>query len=209
MVVSSTSVFGPLAQLEGTWYGQLGRALSPSDPTDTCYTEVLTFTRMFPVGNDLAANQIYAMHYEQQAFDPDGLPLHHEVGEWLWDPDNDVISRICAVPRGQAIMAGGTPVINSDNSVVLQVEAAQGNLDWGILNSPATLKTIPTVSFTSIYSIDSTGSLLVYNDTIVLELTGGTLSYHTTANCLHKATQPTDGSLVSATCPSLSNLCQQ
>eukprot|EP01105_Mastigella_eilhardi_P010599 TRINITY_DN2473_c1_g1_i3.p2 TRINITY_DN2473_c1_g1~~TRINITY_DN2473_c1_g1_i3.p2 ORF type:complete len:258 (-),score=91.42 TRINITY_DN2473_c1_g1_i3:134-907(-) len=203
------NVFGPLAMLEGTWFGNSGRSVSPAPPIDTCFTETITFTRMFPVANDVAGNTLYALHYEQYAYDPTGNPLHHEVGEWLWDPATKTVVRIAAVPRGQAVLAGGVATLNGDGSTVLTVEAQRGNDSFGILNTPAALAAAPAVRYQSVFTLDKSGALLTYVDTTTLALVqqGNAPFTHVNADCLHKQTQPTGGTLVPLKCPYLPTLC--
>eukprot|EP01105_Mastigella_eilhardi_P010600 TRINITY_DN2473_c1_g1_i4.p3 TRINITY_DN2473_c1_g1~~TRINITY_DN2473_c1_g1_i4.p3 ORF type:complete len:174 (-),score=68.24 TRINITY_DN2473_c1_g1_i4:78-599(-) len=168
---------------------------------------MITFSRMFPVDNDIAGNTLYALHYEQYAYDPTGNPLHHEVGEWLWDPTTKTVSRIAAVPRGQAVLAGGVATLNGDGSTVLTVEAQRGNDSFGILNTPAALAGAPVVHFQSVFTLDESGALLTYVDTTVALLPGNERFTHINADCLHKQTQPTNGPLVPKECPDLPNLC--
>eukprot|EP01079_Euglenida_sp_SAG-EU17-18_P000577 gene577-2472_t len=224
--------FGPLDGLEGTWFGYVGNAHSPATPTDTCYFEpihqVQEYTRMFPIQNFVASDFVYAMSYSIRAFKPDGTSLHHETGQWQYNPVDGMVTRAGTVNRGNMFMAGGQPTTDNNGTVVLTLAADQGKPDFGmshvpcpppvtsagplvipahpgILNSPTTNANIPFVKFRSSYHVS--GNTLCYNDTSTLLIHDEDEFSHHTANCLHKATQDYNDSTPSPPCPKLPIFC--
>ena len=101
---------GPLASLAGIWEGERGEDTSPADDRgveQNHYRERMTFEPIGPVRNHEQC--LYGLRYALTAFrlgEPDAF--HEELGYWLWDAGANQVLRCVLVPRGVAVLAGGT-----------------------------------------------------------------------------------------------------
>ena len=102
---------GPLAPLAGTWEGAEGLDISyhhaEGEIGETKYREKVELKPFGPVDN--GEQSLYGLDYRMAAFkEGEDEPFHTEVGYWLWDGATGEILRSFAVPRGIAVLAGGT-----------------------------------------------------------------------------------------------------
>ena len=97
--------------LAGIWEGDKGDDTAPSDNRGTetnKFRERISFEPMGPVNNHEQA--LYGLRYSTIAW-PSELecdPFHEESGYWLWDAKAKQVLRCFIVPRGVAVIAGGT-----------------------------------------------------------------------------------------------------
>lgn len=106
-----TENLGPLAPLAGTWEGDKGDDIAPDDdPKETetnKYRESLVLEPFGPVNNH--AQALYGLRYSTMAWRlGKDSPFHEELGYWLWDSAEKQVTRCFIVPRGVAVIAGGT-----------------------------------------------------------------------------------------------------
>lgn len=97
----------PYEFLIGTWQGQ-GRGHYPTIE-DFQYTETVTFSA--------APGQPF-LRYEQHTTNPDGSPMHTEVG-YLRPREGGHIEFVLAQPMGQTELLEGTATDNDDGSLTL------------------------------------------------------------------------------------------
>jgi len=101
---------GPLAALAGIWEGDKGDDTAPSDDRGTeknLFRERMTFEPIGPVDNH--EQKLYGLRYSTVAFRlGEGAVFHEELGYWLWDAKAKQVMRCFLVPRGIAVIAGGT-----------------------------------------------------------------------------------------------------
>jgi len=137
---------GPLAPLAGAWEGQKGEDIAPSDDRGTEYNkfrERITFAPMGPVRNH--EQTLYGLRYATTVWRiGETDPFHEEVGYWLWDADAKQVLRCFIVPRGVAVIAGGT-VEPLAKSFMLIAEASSGT--YGICSNKFLDKEFKTVRY--------------------------------------------------------------
>ncbi|HEY8545443.1 MAG TPA: heme-binding beta-barrel domain-containing protein [Acidimicrobiales bacterium] len=103
--------WGPLAPLAGAWEGDGGVDVAYSHQRGrvvcTPYRERATFEPFGPVRN--GRQRLFGLDHRTTMWRADeSIPFHTEVGYWLWDPDSGEVLRAFVVPRGVAVLAGGT-----------------------------------------------------------------------------------------------------
>ena len=116
--------WGPLGPLVGEWEGEggLDRAYSnrAGEVLSTPYRERLSFKPFGPVEN--GRQVLYGLDYRTAMWrGSEENPFHTEVGYWLWDAEAHEIVRAFVVPRGIAVLAGGTAAPR-DRSFTLRAE---------------------------------------------------------------------------------------
>ena len=110
MSADSLKRLGPLASLAGIWEGDKGDDVAPSDDRGTeqnKFRERITLEPIAPVNNH--EQTLYGLRYATMAWRiGEQVPFHEETGYWLWDPKEKQVLRCFIVPRGIAVIAGGT-----------------------------------------------------------------------------------------------------
>jgi hypothetical protein len=95
---------------------------------ETPYRERTTLPPFGPVENGIQS--LYGLDYRTAAWRGDEEnPFHTEVGYWLWDATDRQVLRSFMIPRGSAILAGGTAA--ADDTTFTMV-AAVGSETYGI-----------------------------------------------------------------------------
>jgi hypothetical protein len=101
---------GPLAALAGIWEGDKGDDVAPSDDRGTeqnKFRERLVLEPIAPVNNH--EQTLHGLRYATMAWRiGEQAPFHEETGYWLWDPKEKQVLKCFIVPRGIAVIAGGT-----------------------------------------------------------------------------------------------------
>jgi hypothetical protein len=137
---------GPLGLLAGIWEGEKGEDTAPSDDRRTEYNkfrERITFEPIAPVHNH--EQTLYGLRYATMVWRlGETDPFHEEVGYWLWDPDAKQVLPCFIVPRGVAVIAGGT-VEPSATSFTLVADASSGT--YGICSNKFLDKEFKTVRY--------------------------------------------------------------
>ena len=137
---------GPLAALAGVWEGDKGADVAPSDDRGTeqnQFRERMTFEPMGPVRNH--EQVLYGLRYATVARRiGEADPFHEEVGYWLWDPGEGQVLRCFIVPRGVALIAGGTA---APSSTTFTLVAEAGSDTYGICSNRFLDKEFKTVRY--------------------------------------------------------------
>lgn len=142
---------GPLGPLLGTWEGERGTDLAPSDkphdnrqPTTSAYRERMVFE---PTGRvDNHEQHLYGLRYATKAWrigSPD--PFHEELGYWLWDAASGLVIRTFMPPRGMTVLAGGHCAADARS---FALEAKAGDEVFGVCSSPFLTAEFKTVRYT-------------------------------------------------------------
>lgn len=137
---------GPLGPLAGVWEGDKGADVAPSDDRGTernAFRERMTFEPTGPVRNH--EQVLYGLRYAtivRRIGETD--PFHEEVGYWLWDPGDRQVLRCFIVPRGVALIAGGTAEPTA-RTFTLSAEAGSGT--YGICSNRFLDKEFKTVRY--------------------------------------------------------------
>lgn len=178
---------GPLAHLVGTWEGSAGKDLSPADPDATRdapsdYRERAVFEATGRIDNH--QQHLYGVKYSVVAWrigEPDAF--HDDTGYWLWDADRQIVMKGFIVPRGVAVLAGGTA---SANATSWSVEAHAGHPSWGITSQPFLQDHFRTVRYRADVQIHADGTLTYSQDTVLKMTARDELFHHTDTNTLRR-----------------------
>jgi hypothetical protein len=133
--VSAGPEWGPLARLAGIWEGDQGEDVAYSNEKGsvglTPYREHTEFKPFGPVENGVQT--LYGLDYRMAAWrGTEENPFHTELGYWLWDATDGQVMRCFLIPRGSALIAGGS-VANDATRFTLVSEA--GSETYGILSN--------------------------------------------------------------------------
>ncbi len=182
------SELGPLEPLLGEWEGNVGVDVSyhyPEDETaETGYFEKASFRRIPVVVN--GSQTMHGMTYSMTAWrhgEEEMDPFHDETGYILWDAEAGQVMRCFAVPRGIALLAGGSA---GPEDRTLTFRAEPGSPTFGLVQNPHLLDKAKSVSYEATFTFDDDGSLS-YTSDLVLDLAaiGGEM-HHTDRNTLRR-----------------------
>lgn len=168
---------GPLRTLAGTWEGSEGLDSAPdaAGPVETRFREQLVFEPCGPIVN--GPQVLYALRYATTAW-PLGQadPFHEEVGYWLFDPAAEQVMRCFMVPRGVALIAGGSaqPDVRS-----FELTAEAGASTFGILQGPFLESAFRTLRYTLQVDIEGE-NIFRYTEDTVMRLHGQDVDFHHT-----------------------------
>lgn len=174
LVMSDISDLGPLGPLLGTWEGDKGLDLAPSDKSEnnrelatSKYRERMIFEATGRVDNH--EQQLFGLRYSTTAWRIGADdPFHEELGYWMWDPKSEVIIRSFMPPRGLTVLAGGTAKADAR---AFSLEAKAGSEVYGICSSPFLTAEFKTVRYTlDVKVIDD--NTLYYDSHIWLQMKG-------------------------------------
>ena len=178
---------GPLSPLAGVWEGEKGEDVAPSDDRGTEFNkfcERITFDPIPPVRNH---EQIpYGLRYATVARRVgESDPFHEEVGYWLWDPGERQVLRCFIVPRGVALIAGGT-VQPAARELTLVAEASSET--YGICSNRFLDREFKTVRY-ELTVTSFTPNNFHYKEDTQLRIPGQPeLFHHTDQNMLTRVT---------------------
>ncbi|HWA75204.1 MAG TPA: heme-binding beta-barrel domain-containing protein [Polyangiaceae bacterium] len=184
--MSDTSAWGPLAALIGEWEGNEGLDVSFHNAKgavgQTRYRERVTLEPFGPVAN--GSQCLYGLDYRMAAWrENEDSPFHTEIGYWLWDVDGGHVLRCFMVPRGTALIAGGTA---APNDTTFTLDAKVGSETYGILSNLYLAQKARTTKYTCTVSV-SPGVFSYDSCTTYVHGTGGEIS-HTDRNTLRRVT---------------------
>lgn len=178
------SKLGPLAGLRGTWEGDQGHDLAIDDKRGeetNVFRERMVFEPLKDVDNH--EQFLYGLSYSTKAWRL-GVEesFHEEVGYWLWDPARRQVMRCFLVPRGIAVIAGGTV---EPTARAFKLAAQLGSPTYGICSNPFLDEEFRTLSFEVDVTID--GDTLTYAEDTVIQMKGrDALFHHTDRNTLRR-----------------------
>ncbi len=174
--------YGPLACLIGTWKGEEGMDVAPEpDGTEeNPYYESIVYEACGDVTN--AETQMLAIlrYHQVVKRKSNDKVFHNETGYLTWDAVSGTVTQSFAIPRGVAIVAGGTGEIVGDGSVI-DVSASLDSDDYTITQAPYMRDNASTQSFT--HRIEVSGDSLSYEESTVIDIYGSVFD-HTDANKL-------------------------
>lgn len=188
---SSTTIdgvdYGPLYALIGRWAGDKGvdKAPEPDGEERNLYYETLLFEACGDVEN--AHEQVLAVvrYHQVVSRKSNDKVFHNESGYWSWDRQTGVLMQSLTIPRGFALLAGGEYPAREAYSgeIVLEVQAALDDPDWGIVQAPFMRDKARTTSFT--HKIVVEGDNMRYAESTMLEIYGKVYD-HTDLNRLKR-----------------------
>ncbi len=125
---------GPLRRLAGVWESDQGVDINPKadGPERRVFRERIRMDPIDPQPN--GPQLLYGLRYHVHINTPEeATTFHDQVGYWLWEPATGLIMQSLTIPRGQAVLAGGTAKPDDDH---IFVEAKRGDTSFGICSSP-------------------------------------------------------------------------
>jgi len=177
--------YGPLACLVGVWKGSEGMDVAPEPDDDerNPYYETIVFEAAGDVTNAEEQTLALLRYHQEVKRKSDDKVFHDQVGYWLWDSATGVVVQTLTIPRAVTLLAGGTANVEGD-STVLAVRAADGDEQWGIVQSPFMQEKARTVAFS--HTITVSGDRLEYSETTLLDIYGKKNYEHTDDNVLQR-----------------------
>jgi len=180
--------YGPLTDLIGVWKGDKGLDVAPEpDGTETNpYFETITYTAAGGVTN-AESQSLSILHYHQIVQrKSNGEVFHNETGYWMWDAANSTVMHSLTIPRAVCVLAGGTYAgrKDADGRAIIEVAAALGDKDWGIIQSPFMRDNATTTAFRHTVTVGN--DRLSYSETTMLDIYGKPFE-HTDQNELVRA----------------------
>jgi hypothetical protein len=177
--------WGPLAVLIGKWEGQKGDDTAPADDRgkeNNKYRELAVYEAIGPANNH--EQKLYGLRYAMTAW-PLGKeePFHEELGYMMWDEADRQIIRCVLIPRGVAIVAGGTAQADSKT---FHLTAKVGSHTYGIASNLFLDREFKTMGYEVKYTIHDDQSFS-YDQNVQIQIKGQPqLFNHRDGNTLHK-----------------------
>lgn len=176
MTEQPQSELGPLAALAGVWEGDKGDDTAPSDDRGTernRFRERITFE---PIGRVMNHEQtLYGLRYATMAWRiGEAAPFHEETGYWLWDPGERQVLRCFIVPRGVAVIAGGTA---EPSARAFELKAEVGSATYGICSNRFLDREFKTVRYELKVTVHDADTFSYEEDT-TLRIKGQTDLFH-------------------------------
>ena len=174
--------YGPLGPLAGTWEGNKGMDVAPEPDGEehNPYYETILYEPCGTVDN-AESQELAILRYHQvvRRISNDEV-FHNETGYWLWDADQALVSRTLTIPRGVALVAGGS-FEEVDGEVIIRVHAAKSDANWPIIEAPFMRDNASTQSFD--HTIRVRADDMNYEELTVVDIYGKRFD-HTDANSL-------------------------
>ena len=159
--------YGPLEMLLGVWKGDKGldKAPKPGNLEETPYFETIAFEAVGDVKNAGSQTLAVVRYHQSVSRKSDSEIFHDEIGYWMWDAEAKIAMHSLTIPRAVSILAGG-PWSGGD----LEVRAALGDPDWGIIQSPFMRDNAKTIEFRHRLAVKD--GTMRYFETTVVEIYG-------------------------------------
>lgn len=181
----TSALFGPLAQLAGIWEGEKGDDVAPSDDRGvekSKYKERIVFEPLGPVNNHDQC--LYGLRYKTTAWRiGEADAFHEELGYWLWDAKDSHVLRCFMVPRGVAIIAGGTVAADAKT---FQLSAQVGSDTYGICSNKYLDVEFKTVRYDLKLTMHDANSFSYEEDTQLKVKGKNEIFHHTDKNTLKR-----------------------
>jgi hypothetical protein len=182
--------YGPLAALVGTWNGDKGidRAPEPDGEERSPYFETIVFEAAGDVTNAEAQTLSVVRYHQVVSRKSNNQVFHDQVGYWLWDPADNTIVEVFTIPRGVAVVAGGTLAPSDDpaQELVFEVAADANSPQFGIVQAPFMFKQARTTAFT--HKITVKGDEMRYSESTILDIYDKKSYDHSDLNTLRRVT---------------------
>ena len=185
MTVVDDLDYGPLACLIGSWRGEDGMDVSPEpDGTEeNPYFESIVFEACGDVSNVEQQTLAILRYHQVVSRRSSGEVFHNETGYLTWDAATGIVTQSFVIPRGVAIVAGGTGELTG-NGALINVSASLDSDDYGISQAPFMRDNASTQSFS--HQIEVSGDSLSYEESTVIDIYGRIFD-HTDSNKLVRA----------------------
>jgi hypothetical protein len=180
--------YGPLAGMVGTWEGDCGMdaAPEPDGEEHNPYYETIEFVAAGDVTNAEQQTLSVVRYHQVVKRKSNDEVFHDQVGYWLWDPADNAIVETFVIPRGVAVVAGGSaaPSAAAGDVVVLEVSVEAGSGECGIVQAPFMFKQARTTGFT--HRLTVVGDEMSYSETTLLDIYDKKSYEHTDENSLRR-----------------------
>ena len=180
--------YGPLAALVGTWKGDKGVDVAPEPDSDerNPYYETIVFEAAGDVTNAEQQTLSIVRYHQVVSRKSNDEVFHDQLGYWLWDPADNTIVESFVIPRGVAVIAGGTlaPAVDASDELVFSVAADANSPECGVVQAPFMFKQAKTTAFT--HSVTVKGDEMRYSQTTFLDIYGKKSYEHTDVNTLQR-----------------------
>ncbi len=182
---SNLKNLGPLALLAGIWEGEKGDDVSPDESRKIETNRFRERLILDPTGQvDNHEQVLYGLKYSTVAWRiGEEAAFHQEVGYWLWDAQNKQVMRCFIVPRGIAVIAGGTV---DPNAREFSLSADLGSATYGICSNQFLDREFKTVRYELKIQIHSETSFTYEEDTQMQMKGRSELFHHTDKNTLQR-----------------------
>lgn len=187
MMTRSTTIdgidYGPLAALVGTWEGEKGVDIAPEPDGEerNLYYEKILYEAIGDVTNAEKQTLSVLRYHQVVRRKSNSKVFHNETGYWSYDGSTGILMHSLTIPRGLALLAGGSAETGDDGTIEITVTASVENEEWGITQSPFMQKNARTTAFSHRISVN--GDEMNYDETTVVEIYGKTFE-HTDRNRL-------------------------
>ncbi|MEH6609806.1 MAG: heme-binding beta-barrel domain-containing protein [Halioglobus sp.] len=180
--------YGPLAVLIGVWKGDRGvdRAPEPDGEERNPYYETITFEAAGDVTNAEQQTLSVVRYHQSVSRKSNDKVFHDQVGYWLWDSSDNTLVETFTIPRGVAVVAGGSLAAPAslEEELVFQVSADAASPECGIVQAPFMFKQARTTSFSHTMTIN--GNEMRYSEITVLDIYEKKAYDHKDINTLHR-----------------------
>ena len=180
--------YGPLAALVGTWQGDKGvdRAPEPDGEERNPYYETIIFEAAGDVTNAEQQTLSVVRYHQVVSRKSNDEVFHDQVGYWLWDPADNTIVETFTIPRGVAVVAGGTLAAPDEagQESVFEVAADANSPEFGIVQAPFMFKQAKTTAFS--HTITVKGDEMRYSESTVLDIYDKKSYDHSDVNTLRR-----------------------
>lgn len=181
--------YGPLASLVGTWEGNKGvdRSPEPDGEERNPYYETITFEAAGDVTNAEQQTLSVVRYHQVVSRKSNDEVFHDQVGYWLWDPADNTIVETFTIPRGVAVVAGGTLAAPDEagQEIVFEVAADASSPEFGIVQAPFMFKQAKTTAFS--HTITVKGDDMRYSESTILDIYDKKSYDHSDVNTLRRA----------------------
>lgn len=152
--------------MAGIWEGERGLDVKPKaeGPKKQAYVERIELQPIDPQTN--GPQLFYGLRYHVHITKPDQVKTYHDqVGYWLWEPATQTVIHTLTIPRGQALMAGGTVAPDAKE---FELVARQGDPYYGINSNPFLEHAFKTIEFRIKVFINDDSTWGYDEDTVML-----------------------------------------
>jgi hypothetical protein len=176
--------YGPLRVLIGKWEGGSGMDVAPETDgiEENPYFETILYEEIGDVENAKEQTLLVLRYHQIVSRKSNNQVFHNETGYWSWDAATGVVMQSLTIPRGLALLAGGT-VTQTEKGTVFNVKASLGSSEWQIVQSPFMKEKATTTAFS--HEIIVKGDEMQYSETTSLKIYGKSFK-HTDGNKLKR-----------------------
>lgn len=167
--------YGPLKGLIGTWSGDKGIDIAPEEDgtiEENPYFETIEFKEGGDLKNAGRQHLVMLSYHQVVTRKSTNEVFHDEVGYWIWDAAAKIVMRSFTIPRGVAVVAGGTfdPDLTETEETIFRVSAKAIGTSWGIAQSSFMAENAKTIAFES--ELILKGDRLSFSQLTTLEIYG-------------------------------------